>query len=285
MARIEVNGIGVEYELHGPEGGEPIALTPGGRFSMETPGLRELAIRLGQGGRRVLIWDRPNCGLSDVFLDCDNESAMHADTLVGLVKALDLAPITLAGGSAGSRVTLIAASRHPEVVKKVALWWITGGTIGLTGLIGVYCGGGAAAAAMGGMEAVFNDPAWAEQASRNPRAREALLTQDKTAFIARMQQWGEFYIPSPDSPVPGMTPADFSRLTMPVLILQNGQSDVHHTRPTTEWVHRLIPQSELRDPPWGDEEWNTRAKAALAGQGGLFEGWPALTPLLLDYTA
>lgn len=284
MPRIEVNGIGVEYELQGPEDGEPIALTPGGRFSMETPGLRELAIELGKMGRRALIWDRPNCGLSDVFLDCANESEMHAHTLIGLIQALGLGPVTLAGGSAGSRVTLIAASRHPQAVKKVALWWITGGTIGLTGLIGVYCGGGAAAAAMGGMEAVFNDPAWMEQASRNPRARETLLAQDKTAFIAKMQEWADFYIPSPDSPVPGMSPADFSKLTMPVLILQNGLSDVHHTRPTTEWVHRMIPHSELRDPPWGDEEWNTRASKALAGNGGLFEGWPALAPILHGYT-
>lgn len=287
MARIEVDGIGIEYELHGPEGAPPIAITPGGRFSMESPGVRELAQALGAKGRRALIWDRPNCGLSDVCLDADNESELHARALIGLGRELGLGPMTLAGGSAGSRVTLIAASRFPEAVSRVAVWWITGGPIGLMGLVGVYCGDGAAAAARGGMAPVLETMAWAEQAERNPAARAALLAMDPQEFIARMQQWATFYIPSPDSPVPGMAPEDFARLTMPVLILQNGESDVHHTRPTTEWAHKMIPHSRLIDPPWRDDEWNRRGEAAASGQegAGLFSGWPALAPVLVEYTA
>ena len=287
MARIDVDGIGIEYELHGPEGAPVIAITPGGRFSMESPGVRGLAQALAARGKRALIWDRPNCGLSDVCIDADNESELHARTLIGLGRELGLGPMTLAGGSAGSRVTLIAASRFPEAVSRIALWWITGGPIGLMGLVGVYCGDGAAAAAGSGMEAVLGTMAWAEQAERNPAARAALLAMDPQAFIARMQQWATFYIPSPDTPVPGMTPSDFERLTMPVLILRNGHSDVHHTRPTTDWTHEMIPHSRLIDPPWPDDEWNRRGAATMAGEegAGLFSGWPALAPLLADYAA
>lgn len=285
MARITVDGIGVEYELHGPEGAPAIAITPGGRFTMETPGLRELAQELARGGRRALIWDRPNCGLSDVCIDADNESEMHARTLIGLARELGLGKITLAGGSAGSRVTLIAASRFPEAVERIAVWWITGGDIGLMGLAQVYCGDGAGAVARGGMAELASSAAWAELWQRNPAGREQLLAMDPKVFIDRMQQWAGFYIPSRETPVPGMSPADFARLTMPVLILRNAHSDIHHTRRTTDWVHELIPGSKLIDPPWSANQWNESSARAMKGEGGLFESWPKLAPLLIEYTA
>ena len=39
---------------------------PGGRFSKDFGGIHELADALAEGGKRVLLWDRPNCGRSDV---------------------------------------------------------------------------------------------------------------------------------------------------------------------------------------------------------------------------
>ena len=62
MASMEIHGGQVEYELLGPAGGQPIVLTPGGRFSKDEPGVRPLADALAGGGLRVLLWDRPNCG-------------------------------------------------------------------------------------------------------------------------------------------------------------------------------------------------------------------------------
>jgi pimeloyl-ACP methyl ester carboxylesterase len=64
MARIQISGLGIEYELLGPKDAPAIALTPGGRFAKDSPGLPELAQALAAGGRRVLLWDRPNCGAS-----------------------------------------------------------------------------------------------------------------------------------------------------------------------------------------------------------------------------
>jgi 2-hydroxy-6-oxonona-2,4-dienedioate hydrolase len=66
VAAMEIHGGLVEYEVLGPAGGQPVVLTPGGRFSRDVPGLRPLAGALAGGGLRVLIWDRPNCGASDV---------------------------------------------------------------------------------------------------------------------------------------------------------------------------------------------------------------------------
>ena len=125
MPRAEIDGIGIDYELIGT--GRAVSITPGGRFSKDDPGVRELAQALAAGGLRALIWDRPNCGASDLAFRGDSESDLNADILAGLIRKLDLGPTILAGGSAGSRVSLRAATRHPGTAAGLFLWWITGG--------------------------------------------------------------------------------------------------------------------------------------------------------------
>jgi pimeloyl-ACP methyl ester carboxylesterase len=286
MARISISGVEVDYELLGDAGAPAVAITPGGRFPKDTPGVRELGEALAAGGKRVLIWDRPNCGASDISFAGDSESELHGRTLTQLIRELKLGPTVLAAGSAGSRVSLIAASRDPEVVSHLALWWISGGLLGLISLANYYCVDQALAASQGGMQAVAALPAWAQQIERNPRNRDILLAQDRQGFIKTMERWASFYLPSADSPVPGMSPADFARLKMPVMLFQNGESDLSHTRATSEWVHRLIPQSQLRAPPWPDDEWNQRCYSTTPeGKPGLFANWPAMAPAILEFTA
>src|SRR5262245_13961558 len=130
MTSATINGLRIGFELIG-DGEHPWVLTPGGRFTKETPGLRELAEALAADGNRVLIWDRPNCGESDVCFEGPTESDMHADTLAALLDHLDMAPAIVAGGSAGSRVSLLTAAHHPDAVAGLALWWISGGVMGL----------------------------------------------------------------------------------------------------------------------------------------------------------
>ena len=60
MAATRVSEYSVSYELVGDQG-RPWVITPGGRFSKDSPGVRELALALAERGNRVLIWDRPNC--------------------------------------------------------------------------------------------------------------------------------------------------------------------------------------------------------------------------------
>jgi pimeloyl-ACP methyl ester carboxylesterase len=263
----------------GKEGAPAVAITPGGRFTKENPGLPELAEALAAGGKRVLLWNRPNCGGSDICFDAENESEMHGRTLIGLIRKLDLGKTTLAAGSAGSRVSLIAASREPEIVSHLALWWISGGIIGLLQLAVYYCGESATVASKGGMEAVAKLPAWQDQIKRNPHNRDYILKQDPKKFIETMQRWAEFYIPRKDSPVPGMSPADFAKLKMPTLIFRSGESDLSHTRATSDWVHKLIPHSKMIDPPWPDDEWNHRS-----GTPAIFGCWPRVAPFILDFT-
>src|SRR3546814_177799 len=152
MPKIEVDGIGIAYELLGREGDPAVALTPGGRFTMDVPGLREMAEEFVKAGRRVLIYDRPNCGLSDACLRGESESEMQAEAFAGLIRRLDLGPTVIAGGSGGSRVSLLAAARDPEIYSHLAIWWISGDPIGLMQLATYYCGEAATLASAGGME-------------------------------------------------------------------------------------------------------------------------------------
>jgi pimeloyl-ACP methyl ester carboxylesterase len=283
MARIQISGLGIEYDLLGPQGGPAIALTPGGRFAKDSPGLPELARDLAAGGHRVLLWDRPNCGASDISFEAESESALQARTLVELIRALELGPTALAAGSAGSRVSLIAAAHAPEAVSHLIVWWISGGALSLISLAAYYCVNSAIAASRGGMAAVADQPGWAEQIARNPKNRAILLAQDPDRFIEVMERWALAYMPSKTSPVPGMPPETFARLTMPVLVYRSGKSDLSHTRRTSEWVHEMIPHSELREPPWPDDEWNNRSGYAAKHGSGHFTGWPALAPALLDF--
>jgi len=281
MARIDVNGIGIAYEIIG-DGKRPAIITAGGRFPKETPGVRELAQELAKHDFRTIIWDRPNCGESDISFAGATESRLNADTLAGLLRALDMAPAMLIGGSAGARVSLLAAVHHPDVVERLAILWITGGMLSLAMLAYVYCHDPMFAAAQGGMEAVAQLPGWQEVLTRNPRNRQILLGQDPEAFIEKMKAWGASMVANADQPVPGLSASQLAGLHMPVMIFRGGKSDVHHPRETSEAVHHAIPGSQLVEPPWGDREWLDRTLAQAKGEG-LFARWPLLAPQLVAF--
>jgi len=282
MARAEVDGLSLAYEVIGEEQGRPWVITPGGRFSKESPGVRELAVALAAQGNRVLIWDRPNCGESDVCFEGANESAMQADALAALLRHLDMAPAIIAGGSGGARVSLLTASRHREVASGLALWWISGGVYGLLVLATHYCGGSLAAAWTDGMEAVAALPEWDEVQERNLSNRQRIVDQDRDQFITTMERWMEAYCPRQDEHVPGLPDVEARALDLPALVFRSGASDANHTRATSEVLAQLLPQSKLVEPPWGDREWIERG---LAREEGIFSRWPLLAPQLLEWQA
>ncbi|MBV8952435.1 MAG: alpha/beta hydrolase [Actinobacteria bacterium] len=285
MPEATIGGTKVVYEVVGDRGGQPWVITPGGRFGKDVPGIRELAQALAAAGQRVLIWDRPNTGASDVCFTGASESEMQADKLAGLLRDLDMAPAVVMGGSGGARVSLLTAARHPDVAKKLAMLWISGGVYGLM-LLGVhYCGESIRVAWRSGMEAVVELPEWAEVLERNPGNRQRFLELDPREFIETLERWMLVYCPQADATVPGISDVELGKLNVPTLVFRSGTKDAHHTRATTDRVASLIPGAHLVDPPWGEDEWNQQGDAAREGTGALFQRWPLLAPQLLEFAS
>jgi pimeloyl-ACP methyl ester carboxylesterase len=279
----QINGLGIAYEVIGQ--GQPWVITPGGRFSKDAPGVRELAQALAATGKRVLIWDRPNTGASEVCFEGDSESVVQADALAGLLRALGMTPAVISGGSGGSRVSLLAAARHPDVARALAVWWISGGPYGLLTLGTHYCGDSIAAAWRYGMDAVAALPEWAEVLERNPVNRAKFLAQDARTFIETLEQWMLTYCPRPDELVPGLPDPDARAMPLPALVFRSGASDPHHTRQTSERLADLLPGAHLVEPPWGDREWTERTEEAAVSGVGIFSRWPLLAPPLTEWAA
>jgi pimeloyl-ACP methyl ester carboxylesterase len=247
------------------------------------PLARELAEALAREGNQVLIWDRPNCGESDLCFTGSSESAMQADTLAALLTHLDMTPAVIAGGSGGSQVSMLTASSHREVASGLALWWISGGAFGLMSLGLHYCGQSLVKAWEGGMEDVVALPEWEEVLRRNASNRQRFLDQDRREFIQTMERWMLAYCPCGDELVPGLPGADARALDLPALVFRSGESDAYHTRDASEQVAAALKGARLVEPPWGDREWIERGEARTGG-GSLFERWARLVPQLADWS-
>src|ERR1700743_1285460 len=171
---MEINGGNGVYEMPG-DSGDLIAMTPGGRFSKEIPGLRPLADALVAGGKRVLLWDRPNCGESDVQFYARTESHRRAETLHGLLQALGEGPCVIAGGSGGARDSMLTVMLYPELATKLVLWNIVGGISATFSLGAYYMLPSIRAVRAEGMAGVVALPEWQNLIAANPKNRERLL--------------------------------------------------------------------------------------------------------------
>ena len=280
MPRIDINNLSIAYDLIG-EGDKAITITPGGRFSRDTPGVRELAQALAGHGFKVLIWDRPNTGESDLCFDGECESFQNADTLAEMVEALGLGKPLVYGASGGSREALLLAIRHPGLVSGVLCQWLSGGGIGIATLPMAYNHDPALHASFGGMAAVAEMPPFAELIARNPRNRELLMAWEPEAFIQRMRAWADWFFCAPGMPISCVRPGELEGIKVPVVILRSGKSDFHHTRETSEAVAAMIPGADLQEPPWGDREWLERLEGSFKEGTGLFLSMPNLVPQML----
>jgi pimeloyl-ACP methyl ester carboxylesterase len=283
VASVEIHGGQVVYELLGDPGGDFIVLTPGGRTDKNVPGQRPLAEALADGGMRVLIWDRPNSGESDVQFYGRSESHMRADTLAELLDRLDAGPCVVAGGSGGARDSMLTAILHPETARKLVLWNIVGGVFSTINLAGVYVSPNVRAVRAGGMAALLEMPEWQALIEANPRNRDRLLSMDPDEFLQVMMRWFTAYVPKPGQTIPGVEDEEFANLAVPTLIIRGGANDIDHPLRTSVEVNCLIKGSRLVDPPWPEDAWETSVKAMGQGTGHMFDPWPMAAPLILDF--
>jgi pimeloyl-ACP methyl ester carboxylesterase len=284
---IEVNGGVVVYELIGPDDGEVVVLTPGGRFSKDYGGVHELAYALADGGKRVLLWDRPNCGKSDIQIYGRSESHMRAETLGLMIKQLGIEQVISAGGSGGARDSMIFTMMWPELVRKLAVWCIVGGTYSTIALANVYIMSELRVIRSKGIEGIPDmaegPGSWADLCAVNPRNRDRLLSIGTEEFERVMNRWLDAFIPKPNEAIPGVPDWEFEGIKVPTLIVRGGALDYDHPARTSFEVHALIKGSRLIEPPWPEDSWERAAEKTAAGEGALFDFWQLGAPALLEF--
>jgi pimeloyl-ACP methyl ester carboxylesterase len=261
-----------------------MVVTPGGRFSKEVPGLQTLAAALVEGGMRVLIWDRPNCGESQVQFYGQSESHMRAETLHGLLTALDVGPCIIAGGSGGARDSMLTTMLYPELATKVVVWNIVGGVVGTFSLGAYYNLPSIRAVRLKGMEGVMALPEWKALIDANPTNKGRFLAIDPDEFEKVMMRWLMAFVSKPGQTIPGVDDWMFDRIKVPTLIIRGGAKDIDHPKRTSLEVSCLIEGCTLIDPPWPEDAWEQANRDRdKYDHYNMFDSWVLGAPAILDF--
>jgi len=273
MPIAKVRGINMNYKVLG-EQGPWVALSPGGRRDIS--GIELLATRLAAEGHRVVVFDRRNCGASDVVIDgAESEYEIWADDIHELMSQLGALPAFVGGSSSGCRTALLFALRHPQSVRGLLLWRVTGGRFACERLAEEYYGQFIEAAKQGGMAAVCEMEHWKERIEARAENRDALMKMNPARFIEVMSHWREYFLKGADLPVIGATEEDLKSIKVPACIVPG--NDNTHGRQTGETLGRLIAKSEVHvlfpkhydEPLSPREEWDEKAGEMAA----LFAGF------------
>lgn len=243
MPDAMVRGVHLNYEVIGTSG-PWIAITPGSRRPYEE--LVNLAKAMAATGYRVLLHDRRNCGASDVAFDGSaSEHEVWADDLHALAQKLDALPIYVGGSSAGARLAILFAIRHPAATRGLLLWRVTGGQEAVDRLAEAYYGQFIKVARAGGMQAVCESEHFSECIAARPSNRERLMATDVGEFIKVMTYWRERFLESAKLPIVGASEADLNGIKAPACLIAG--NDIIHTPVTARKAASLIPNSELHD--------------------------------------
>ena len=243
MPEVPVRGVRINYETIG-RSGPWIALTPGSRRRYEE--LINLSETIVRSGYRVLLHDRRNCGASEVAFDSSaSEHEIWADDLYARGQKLGALPMYVGGSSAGARLAILYAIRHPDCLRGLLLWRLTGGQEAVHRLAENYYGEFIKMAIEGGMEAVARSEHFSECITARPANRERLLQTDVQHFIKTMSFWRECFLQSANLPIVGATEADLSLIKAPACLIAG--NDLIHTPQTARKAASLIPNGELHD--------------------------------------
>jgi pimeloyl-ACP methyl ester carboxylesterase len=241
MPFASVRGAHINYKVLGNDGAW-VALSPGGRRDLTV--VEPLAQRVADAGHRVVIFDRRNCGASDVVIDGeDSEYEIWADDLYELLSQLGGLPAFVGGSSSGCRTALLFALRHPDAVRGLLLWRVTGGRFACERLAEEYYGQYMSAAKHGGMAAVCEMEHWKERIEARPANRERLMKMNPERFIAVMSHWREYFVRGADLPVIGATEEELKTIRVPACIIPG--NDNTHGRQTGENLGRLLAHAEV----------------------------------------
>src|SRR3954454_3464637 len=242
MPLAHVRGVSLNYEILG-DTGPFVALQPGGRRAGSA--LRPLALKIAEAGYRVVLYDRRNTGMSSIMIDGESENQEWADDLYELLREIDARPAFVGGSSSGCRLALLLALQHPEAVRGLLLWRVTGGAHAAEHLTNQYYTSHIEAARQGGMEAVCRLDHWSEVIGINKRAREVLMALNPDDFIGRMTWWRRSFQAGAEHAVIGLSPAELRSMTMPACIAPG--MDPVHPLAAGRAAHRLMPNAEYQE--------------------------------------
>ena len=243
MAEANVRGVTINYEVIGAQG-PWIALTPGSRRSYAE--LLPIANQLAQGGFRILLHDRRNCGASDVAFDASaSEYEIWADDLYELSQQLGALPLYVGGSSAGARLAMLFALRHPGALCGLLLWRVTGGQHAAQSLAETYYGAFVKAARKGGMAAVAATEHFSECIKARPANDAKIRAMNVDTFVHVMEVWQDHFIRAANMPMIGATEEQLRAMTAPVCVIAG--NDVIHMPATARKLASLVPGCELHE--------------------------------------
>jgi pimeloyl-ACP methyl ester carboxylesterase len=242
MPVMRVRGVDLVYEVLGDRGSW-VTVTPGGRRGIAAE--RALGSLIAEAGFRVLLHDRRNCGASGIALSGESESMEQAEDLLGLLWGLRTGPVFVAGCSSGARMSLLLARQHPEAVKALLLWRVTGGPFAAKRLAFNYYEQYLEVVASGGMDAVCATEHFAAMIAANPVNRETLQSMGAAAFTAAMQRWLESFRKGAEYPVAGISPTELRQMTHPAIVIPG--NDWTHPAARAQAAHRLLPYAIYRE--------------------------------------
>ena len=265
MPYATVRGIQLNYEIFG-ESGSWVTLSPGARHPYND--FMPIARRLAAVGFRVLLHDRRNCGASDVAIEgSDPESVQWADDLHALLGHLGALPAFIGGSSAGCRMAIIFALRHPEATRGLLLWRITGGAFAATDLAEAYYGQYIDYAKQGGMQAVCDSEHFRMRIAARPTNRDRLLGMEPKAFIDVMARWRDQFLDGASQPIIGASESELRSIVFEACLVPG--NDRIHNPVAAARLQSLLAKAELHHlvekrtegdllPEWNKAEWDAK---------------------------
>jgi 3-oxoadipate enol-lactonase len=238
MPRIEVNGIQIYYELHGPEDAEVVVLSNGvlmstASWAYQTPVLSK--------HYRLLLYDCRGMWQSD-HPPGPYSMELHADDLAALLDVLGIEQAHIGGTSYGAEVGMVFALKYPERTRRLI---VTSAVSELDPVLRGLAEVWAYAAQQHDAELLFRSvypltfsaPWIAANQAVLAQARERYNSLDMDAFLELMKAFMRLDITS-----------DLHRIASQALVVV-GEDDLLKPRQYSEIIARELPHAELATIP------------------------------------
>mmetsp|Transcript_39147 Transcript_39147/g.47388 ORF Transcript_39147/g.47388 Transcript_39147/m.47388 type:complete len:333 (+) Transcript_39147:76-1074(+) len=239
------DGVGIPFEVLGPNNGIPVLVTPGGKQGRGVAKTK-IAKDLADAGYKVLIHDRRNGATADFGIGdgTKTEVEMQVDDTLALMRHLDMLPAFFTGTSNGARLGVLAYLKEPESVAGLVITDMTGGKKAADFLSNEYHLKFIKPAKTGGMKEVLKTDFFQAFVKANPCVEQSVLDTDVNKFLAVQKTSGDKIKGSAEWPVIGLTKEQLNAINCPTLCIwgrANDPDDGMHTLEVNTALAKMIP--------------------------------------------